>query len=112
MDARTHCLGSAIASRIASLKSSVQLLKRIVNGRALQIETCNSMLSLFLKLNKTGSACALYAEAFLLRSNSTIYTHNIMINLLREEGKLKKANAFILCMESLRHYANRCNMQH
>lgn len=66
-----------------------------------KIETCNAMLSLFLKLNRTQTAWVLYAEMFRLRINSTVYTFNIMINVLCKEGKLKKAKEFIGFMESL-----------
>ena len=46
-------------------------------------------------------AWVLYAERFRLRINSTVYTFNIMINVLCKSGKLKKAKEFIGCTEGL-----------
>ncbi|EOX97196.1 Pentatricopeptide repeat superfamily protein isoform 6 [Theobroma cacao] len=66
-----------------------------------KIETCNDMLSTFLKLNRTESAWVLYAEMFKMRIKSSIYTFNIMINVLCKEGKLKKAKEFVNFMENL-----------
>ncbi|XP_021891948.1 pentatricopeptide repeat-containing protein At2g15630, mitochondrial-like [Carica papaya] len=66
-----------------------------------KIETCNSMLSLLSKLNRTESAWVLYAEMFSMGIKSTLYTFNIMINVLCKEGKLNKAKQFIGIMECL-----------
>ena len=46
-----------------------------------KIETCNCMLSLYLRLNMTDMACFLYAEMFRLRINFTMYMFTIMIDL-------------------------------
>ncbi|KAD2393102.1 hypothetical protein E3N88_40079 [Mikania micrantha] len=66
-----------------------------------KIETCNSMLSLFVRMNFTESAWVLYAEMFRLKISASTYTYNIMINLLCKEGKLKKAKEFVANMEAL-----------
>ncbi|KAL1833735.1 hypothetical protein ACET3Z_003386 [Daucus carota] len=66
-----------------------------------KIESCNDMLSLFLKLNRTPAAWVLYAEMFRLKIESTVCTFNIMINVLCKEGKLKKAMEFVMDMEGL-----------
>ncbi|KAD2394356.1 hypothetical protein E3N88_41333 [Mikania micrantha] len=66
-----------------------------------KIETCNSMLSLFVRMNFTESAWVLFAEMFRLKISASTYTYNIMINLLCKEGKLKKAKEFVANMEAL-----------
>ncbi|KHN06169.1 Pentatricopeptide repeat-containing protein, mitochondrial [Glycine soja] len=50
------------------------------NGFVPNVETCNQMLSLFLKLNRTQMAWVLYAEVFRINIRSSVYTFNIMIN--------------------------------
>ncbi|CAH1425958.1 unnamed protein product [Lactuca virosa] len=75
------------------------LMKR--KGVLPKIETCNNMLSLFIRSNHTHSTWVLFAEMFRLKINPTVYTYNIMVNLLCKEGKIKKAKEFIANMETL-----------
>ncbi|KAI9123576.1 hypothetical protein K1719_004876 [Acacia pycnantha] len=70
-------------------------------GVSPKTETCNMMLSLLLKLNRTDMAWVLYAEMFRLKIKSSVRTYNIMINVLCKEGKLIKAKEFIGYMETL-----------
>lgn len=62
-------------------------------------ETCNSLLSLLLKLNKIKMAWFVYEEMVKMNIKSSIVTFNIMINILCREGKWKKAKDFIGHME-------------
>ncbi|PRQ23329.1 putative pentatricopeptide [Rosa chinensis] len=64
-------------------------------------KTCNELLSLFSKLNRTERAWVLYADMFRLKIKSSVCTFNIMINVLCKEGKLKKAKEFLGFMEIL-----------
>ncbi|KAB2635756.1 pentatricopeptide repeat-containing protein [Pyrus ussuriensis x Pyrus communis] len=57
--------------------------------------TCNDMLSMFLKMNRTDRAWVLYAEMFRLKIKSSVSTLNIMINVLCKEGKLKRQRSFL-----------------
>ncbi|KAJ4834495.1 hypothetical protein Tsubulata_021019 [Turnera subulata] len=75
-----------------------------------KVQTCNDVLSLFLKLNWTEKAWVFYAEMFRMRVKSNVYTFNIMLNLLCKEGKLKKAKEFIGYMESLGGKACWCSI--
>ncbi|KAF3435660.1 hypothetical protein FNV43_RR22751 [Rhamnella rubrinervis] len=72
-----------------------------LDGAIPKIETCNDMLSLFLRVNRLETAWVLYAEMFKLRIKSSVYTFNIMINVLCKEGKSKKAKEFSGFMENL-----------
>lgn len=56
------------------------------NGFVPNVETCNQMLSLFLKLNRTQMAWVLYAEVFRINIRSSVYTFNIMINECVKKG--------------------------
>ncbi|CAN0879007.1 Pentatricopeptide repeat-containing protein At2g15630, mitochondrial, partial [Linum grandiflorum] len=70
-------------------------------GLVPKVETCNEMLNLFLKSNRTETAWVLYAEMFRMNIKSSVYTFNIMLNVLCKEGKMKQAKEFIPFMESL-----------
>ncbi|KAF9615947.1 hypothetical protein IFM89_027295 [Coptis chinensis] len=66
-----------------------------------KIETCNELLSLLSKQNKTQMVWVLYAEMYKLKMKSTVVTFNVMINVLCKEGKMKKAKVFMGFMEDL-----------
>ncbi|KAJ8441941.1 hypothetical protein Cgig2_020086 [Carnegiea gigantea] len=87
--------------QLKKAEEAFKCLKMMKNmGILPKVETCNDMLSLFLRLNSTEMAWVLYAEMFRLKISSNSHTFNIMINVLCKEGKLKSAMEFVGFMEA------------
>ncbi|XP_027912890.1 pentatricopeptide repeat-containing protein At2g15630, mitochondrial-like isoform X3 [Vigna unguiculata] len=105
VDAKTSLIFDLLARAYCELKKPNEVLECFYlmkeKGVEPNIETCNQMLSLFLRLNRTHMAWVLYAEMFTMKIKSSVYTFNIMVNVLCKEGKLKKAKEFIEYMEAL-----------
>ncbi|XP_040363488.1 pentatricopeptide repeat-containing protein At2g15630, mitochondrial-like [Rosa chinensis] len=79
-----------------------ECFKLMTSGNVMpRTKTCNELLSLFSKLNRTERAWVLYADMFRLKIKSSVCTFNIMINVLCKEGKLNKAKEFLGFMEIL-----------
>ncbi|QCD96892.1 solute carrier family 25 [Vigna unguiculata] len=105
VDSKTSLIFDLLVRAYCELKKPNEALECFYlmkeKGVEPNIETCNQMLSLFLRLNRTHMAWVLYAEMFRMKIKSSVYTFNIMVNVLCKEGKLKKAKEFIGYMEAL-----------
>ncbi|XP_022631937.1 pentatricopeptide repeat-containing protein At2g15630, mitochondrial-like [Vigna radiata var. radiata] len=94
LDAKTNLIFDLLVRTYCELKKPNEALECFYlmkeKGVKPNIETCNQMLSLFLRLNRTQMAWILHAEMFKMKIKCSMYTFNIMVNVLCKEGKLKK----------------------
>lgn len=90
VDAKTTLIFDLLVRAYCELKKPNEALECFYlikeKGFVPNIETCNQMLSLFLKLNRTQMAWVLYAEVFRINIRSSVYTFNIMINECVKKG--------------------------